>query len=52
MVGIWPSTWWKLFAAGDRPQREWAFRTGLAFLLALIVFVTVNDVVPARFFGS
>lgn len=31
--------------------QEWAFRTGLAFLLALIVFVTVNDVVPARFFG-
>ena len=33
-------------------SQEWAFRTGLAFLLALIVFVTINDVVPARFLGS
>jgi regulator of sigma E protease len=33
-------------------SQEWAFRTGLAFLLALIVFVTINDVVPASLFGS
>lgn len=32
-------------------SQEWAFRTGFAFLLALIVFVTINDVVPANLFG-
>ena len=29
--------------AGPRSQ-EWAFRTGLAFVLALMLFVTINDV--------
>jgi regulator of sigma E protease len=38
-------------ALGARSQ-EWAFRTGFAFLLALIVFVTINDVVPASLFGQ
>lgn len=35
---------------GARGQ-EWAYRTGLAFVLALMVFVTINDVLPADFFG-
>jgi len=34
---------------GPRSQ-EWAFRTGLAFVLALMLFVTINDV--ASLFGS
>ncbi|WP_246027291.1 RIP metalloprotease RseP [Novosphingobium umbonatum] len=36
---------------GARSQ-EWALRTGLAFVLALMVFVTINDLVPANLFGS
>ena len=32
--------------------QEWAFRTGLAFVLALMVFVTVNDVASLRLFGG
>jgi regulator of sigma E protease len=35
--------------ASPRSQ-EWAFRTGIAFVLALMLFVTVNDV--ASLFGS
>jgi regulator of sigma E protease len=34
---------------GPRSQ-EWAFRTGIAFVLALMLFVTINDV--ASLFGS
>ena len=34
---------------GPRSQ-EWAFRTGLAFVLALMLFVTINDI--ASLFGS
>lgn len=36
---------------GARSQ-EWAFRTGLALVLALMLFVTINDLVPAGFFGQ
>ena len=35
--------------ASPRSQ-EWAFRTGIAFVLALMLFVTINDV--ASLFGS
>jgi len=35
---------------GVRSQ-EWAFRTGLAFVLALMLFVTINDLVSLRLFG-
>ena len=35
---------------GARSQ-EWAFRTGLVFVLALMLFVTINDIVPAHLFG-
>jgi regulator of sigma E protease len=36
---------------GQRSQ-EWAFRTGLAFVLALMLFVTINDIVSLPYFGS
>lgn len=32
-------------------SQEWAFRTGLAFVLALMVFVTINDLVSLDLFG-
>ena len=37
--------------ASPRSQ-EWAFRTGIAFVLALMLFVTINDVVSLLPFGS
>jgi len=36
--------------ASPRSQ-EWAFRTGIAFVLALMLFVTINDVVSLLPFG-
>lgn len=33
-------------------SQEWAFRTGLAFVLALMVFVTINDLVSLPIFGG
>jgi len=36
---------------GPRSQ-EWAFRTGIAFVLALMLFVTINDIVSLPLFGS
>ena len=36
---------------GARSQ-EWAFRTGLAFVLALMLFVTINDVASLSPFGG
>ena len=33
-------------------SQEWAFRTGLALVLALMVFVTINDVISLNLFGS
>lgn len=36
---------------GPRSQ-EWAFRTGLAFVLALMLFVTINDVASLSLFGG
>ncbi|MDE2403347.1 MAG: RIP metalloprotease RseP [Sphingomonadales bacterium] len=35
---------------GVRSQ-EWAFRTGLAFVLALMLFVTINDLLSLDLFG-
>jgi len=35
---------------GARSQ-EWAFKTGMALVLALMLFVTINDLVPASLFG-
>jgi regulator of sigma E protease len=35
----------------DIRSQEWAFRTGLAFVLALMLFVTINDLVPPDWFG-
>ncbi|MGH6786580.1 MAG: RIP metalloprotease RseP [Novosphingobium sp.] len=35
---------------GARGQ-EWAFRTGMAFVLALMLFVTINDLVSLNLFG-
>ncbi|MBO9517148.1 MAG: RIP metalloprotease RseP [Porphyrobacter sp.] len=37
--------------ASPRSQ-EWAFRTGIAFVLALMLFVTINDVASLSLFGS
>lgn len=36
---------------GVRSQ-EWAFRTGLAFMLALMLFVTLNDIASLSIFGG
>ncbi|HSG33538.1 MAG TPA: RIP metalloprotease RseP [Sphingomonadaceae bacterium] len=36
---------------GPRSQ-EWAFRTGIAFVLALMLFVTVNDIASLPIFGN
>lgn len=33
-------------------SQEWAFRTGVAFVLALMLFVTINDIASLPFFGS
>ncbi len=33
-------------------SQEWAFRTGLAFVLALMLFVTINDIVSLPMFGG
>ena len=32
--------------------QEWAFRTGLALVLGLMLFVTLNDVASLKFFGG
>ncbi|HTK71117.1 MAG TPA: RIP metalloprotease RseP, partial [Croceibacterium sp.] len=36
--------------ASPRSQ-EWAFRTGIAFVVALMLFVTINDIVSLPIFG-
>ena len=36
---------------GPRSQ-EWAFRTGMAFVLALMLFVTINDVASLSLFDG
>lgn len=33
-------------------SQEWAFRTGLALVLALMLFVTINDIASLRLFGG
>lgn len=33
-------------------SQEWAFRTGMAFVLALMLFVTINDIVSLPMFDS
>ena len=33
-------------------SQEWAFRTGLALVLALMLFVTINDIASLRIFGG
>jgi regulator of sigma E protease len=37
--------------ASQRSQ-EWAFRTGIAFVLALMLFVTINDIASLPIFGG
>lgn len=32
-------------------SQEWAFRTGMAFVLALMLFVTINDLISLPIFG-
>ncbi len=36
----------------DARGQEWAFRTGLAFVLALMLFVTINDIASLLPFGK
>jgi regulator of sigma E protease len=36
----------------DARSQEWAFRTGLALVLALMLFVTINDVITLPVFGG
>ena len=33
-------------------SQEWAFRTGVAFVVALMLFVTINDVASLKLFGG
>ena len=33
-------------------SQEWAFRTGVAFVVALMLFVTINDLASLNLFGS
>ena len=33
-------------------SHEWAFRTGIAFVLALMLFVTINDLASLKVFGG
>jgi regulator of sigma E protease len=33
-------------------SQEWAFRTGMALVLALMLFVTINDLVTLPAFGG
>lgn len=33
-------------------SQEWAFRTGVAFVVALMLFVTINDIASLSFFGG
>jgi regulator of sigma E protease len=42
--------WIRRKPLGARSQ-EWAFKTGMAFVLALMLFVTINDLLPADLFG-
>ena len=35
----------------SRRSQEWAFRTGMAFVLALMIFVTINDIASLPIFG-
>ena len=42
-------------SGANRPARksqEWAFRTGIAFVVALMLFVTFNDLASLKVFGG
>lgn len=49
-LAFYLAEWIRRKPLGLRSQ-EWAFRTGMALVLALMVFVTVNDLLPAGLFG-
>jgi len=36
----------------DARSQEWAFRTGMAFVIALMLFVTINDFASLPVFGG
>jgi regulator of sigma E protease len=36
----------------SRRSQEWAFRTGIAFVLALMLLVTLNDLASLKLFGG
>lgn len=36
----------------DARSQEWAFRTGIAFVLALMLFVTINDIASLKLLGG
>jgi len=48
-LAFYAAEWVRRKPASPRSQ-EWAFRTGIAFVLALMLFVTINDV--ASLFGG
>ncbi len=50
-LAFYIAEWIRRKPVGVRSQ-EWAFRAGLAFVLALMIFVTINDVLPASLFGQ
>lgn len=50
-LAFYLAEWIRRKPLGARSQ-EWAFRTGMAFVLALMVFVTINDLLPANVFGQ
>ena len=47
---------WRSTNSSNRPasarSQDWAFRTGIGFVLALMLFVTINDIVSLPIFDS
>lgn len=50
-LAFYLAEWVRRKPLGLRSQ-EWAFRAGMAFVLALMLFVTINDLLPADLFGQ
>ncbi len=50
-LAFYAAEWVRRKPLGPRSQ-EWAIRTGVMFLLALMLFVTVNDIVSLPIFGG
>ncbi len=50
-LAFYAAEWIRRKPLGLRSQ-EWAFRTGVAFVLALMLFVTMNDLASLKLFGG